>query len=123
MIVAALEAQDAAIIIGACGALVVTILAPLLKALVDIRKQTSETNIAVNHRPKGDATLRELVEIIDGRLQDLETQSTTRHEANSRRIDRVSIAVDAQTRKLDRLTDAIAGANNRLDRLEDKEDG
>jgi hypothetical protein len=118
MLFSALEAQDAAIIIGACGGLVVAILAPLLKALVDIRRQTSETNAAVNNRPKGDATLRELVEQIDERLDALEGRATERHESNVRRIDRMSIAVDQTIRKVDRVQDAVAGVNSRMDRVE-----
>jgi hypothetical protein len=120
---AELSAQDAAIIIGACGALVVAILAPLLKVIVDIRKQTSETNEAVNHRPKGDPTLRTIVEQIDDRIQKLEEKSGDRHEVNSRRIDRVTTAVEAQTRKMDRLADAIGGANRRIDLLEERYEG
>lgn len=116
-----LSANDAAIIIGACGALVVAILAPLLKVIADVRRQTLETNLAVNHRPKGDATLRELVENIDVRIGQLEDDSLMRHEANSRRIERVTLAVEAQTRKMDRLADAIGGANRRIDKLENDE--
>jgi hypothetical protein len=123
LIVAELSAQDAAVIIGACGALVVAILAPLLKVIADIRKQTSETNIAVNHRPKGDATLREIVEKIDLRIAQLEDDSLSRHDSNSRRIERVTLAVEAQTRKMDRLGDAIGGVNRRIDGLEERNEG
>jgi len=118
IVLATIEAQDAAVIIGACGALVVVILTPLLKMVVDIRRDSRETNQAVNNRPKDQPTIRDLVERLDIDLDILRRESSERHQANSRRIDRISVAVDAQTRKLDRLSDAVGGANRRLDHLE-----
>lgn len=120
MFLADLSAQDAAVIIGATGALVVAVLAPLLKVIVDVRKQTSETNVGINNRPKAEGTLRDVVDKISARIEQLEESSEIHHNANSRRIDRVTIAVDAQTRKMDRLTDAIGGVNGRIDRIEGK---
>jgi hypothetical protein len=117
-VIAALEAQDAAIIIGACGAFVVAILAPLLKVIVDIRKQTSETNLAVNHRPAGDATLRDIVERMAFDMERLSEMSAERHDSNVRRIDRLSIAVDSTIRKVDRVQDAVGGVTARMERVE-----
>ena len=114
----AMEAQDAAVIIGACAAFVVAILGALLKVVSEIRKQTSDTNRAVNDRPRSDPTLRELVELIDKRVTELSAATIRRHDINTNRIERVSIAVEAQTRKMDRLSNAIAGVNDRIERIE-----
>jgi hypothetical protein len=113
-----LEAQDAAIIIAACGGLVVAILAPLLKALVDIRRQTAETNIAVNHRPHGEATLREVVQEIQSDLSRFRDDQRDRHTANVVRMERVDSRLCGVEGKIDRLGSAVAGANDRLDKLE-----
>ena len=114
-----MEAQDAAIIIAASGALMVSLLVPLLKALSDIRKQTSETNVAVNNRPKADGTLRDVVDGIADRIVALEEKTERYHLSNSHRIDRATIAIEAQTRKMDRLASAIAGTNDRIDQIEE----
>ena len=120
MMLAEMTAQDAAIIIGACGAFVVAILAPMLKTLSDIRKQTAETNVGINNRPKSDGTLRDVVDEISARVGRLEEKTDTHHAANTTRIDRATVAIEAQTRKMDRLASAIAGTNDRINHIEEK---
>jgi len=122
-LIGAIEGGDLAAILGTFAGLVISIFWLLLKFVLDTRKQTTETNRVVNNRPASEPTLRALVESIEDKVSTMQTESNDRHMANSRRIDRVSTAVDKQTEKLDRLGDAIAGANVRLDRLEDRNEG
>ena len=118
-----MTSQDLVLVLGAYTALVLGAFTLLTKFVLDTRKQATETNVAVNNRPKADPTLRDLVENIDNDLRELRHESNVRHKSNIWRIERVTNSVDINTRKIDLLGDAVAGANDRLDILEQHTQG
>jgi hypothetical protein len=101
---AAISGEELVLVLGAYSALVLGAFGMLIKFVLDTRKQTVETNRAVNNRPSSEPTLRALVESIDERVDSLRGQSRDWHQSNVRRIDR--------------LADAVGGVNRRLDAIE-----
>lgn len=104
---AEITGEELVLVLGAYSTLVLGAFGLLIKFVLDTRKQTVETNRAVNNRPSHEPTIRALVESIDERVDDLRAQSRNWHQANVVRIDR--------------LADAVGGVNRRLDTIERKQ--
>lgn len=100
--------QDIVLVLGAYSALVLAAFGMLIKFVLDTRKQATETNTAVNNRPKHEPTLRDLVEGIDGDMRELRHEQNSRHRENtdnmrtmSGRISRLELDLKAHMKDTD----------------------
>lgn len=111
--IAAIESQDLAIILGAVG----VIWAPLVGGLVTINRQAKQINKAVNNRPAGEPTIYDRVAAVEvavafaadaakdvkSRLENQDRVDTKRHMENQASIAEVAKSVRALSARVSRI--------------------